>query len=627
MIYDLRFTISRALEAILLLLGEKAGMRAVRKQTSGWIAAILLLLCCSAPAADTYTVLTVTITNQVNGIATNGTDTLTVIGDTRTATNNIASDPSKLWLGTNAQLRATTNLYNHIALYAFGSASTRLSLRWLNTNQFQLAGQINQAVAGSAGGVWGTVVSTNYPITNRTTMFSPAIAASAITQTNFGNAIADYLNVAQTFLNQTAAALSNFLSLHQPQTASNKTFQASAWRAGEATGITNLSGTNFTLTTGTIASVTITAGTYSGIISALTNGSLYSNLIAFATLTNPITLNLVNYGNAIRSEGAGGNSLQVGSNATASGSLSMAIGNNALASSNSALAVGTSAIATNTSATAVGNAARAAGENSLAMGYSSVAGTNSSTALGAFALASAEGASAFGRFAAASGYFSVALGTEDTIASGPYSLSAGIGANASQHSGMALGALASSSHSNSAAIGPADHTGTTVITTTTNQIRLGTANEHVSIPGRAEITGNLDLTGKAQFGTATNNTWTGTNILNGRLDLTARANTGLANGYNSGVIFGTNAYIRFSGPSGAYTNVGFGAPGGPQRVIGQFSNPGLSFTLLDESGLEATAANRILTGTGALLNSTNNPCVVDFLYDDSASRWRVLSFR
>jgi hypothetical protein len=122
-------------------------------------------------------------------------------------------------------------------------------------------------------------------------------------------------------------------------------------------------------------------------------------------------------------------------------------------------------------------------------------------------------------------------------------------------------------------------------------------------------------------------TVTGTNILNGRIDLTAGTHTSLANGYNSGVVVGTNAYRQFSGPSGAYTNAGFAAPGGPQFAVLQFDNPGLSFTLLNESGLDATAANRILTGTGALLNSTNNPALAQLIYDTAASRWRVISFR
>jgi hypothetical protein len=126
----------------------------------------------------------------------------------------------------------------------------------------------------------------------------------------------------------------------------------------------------------------------------------------------------------------------------------------------------------------------------------------------------------------------------------------------------------------------------------------------------------------------TNSALRGTNTLNGRLDLVPRANSSLANGYNSDVVLGTNVYLRLSGPSAAWTNVGFRAASAVDGTfhIVQADNPGLSFTILDNSGLDATAANRILTGTGALKSSTNNPVVFKVIYDGAASRWRVFDW-
>jgi hypothetical protein len=148
------------------------------------------------------------------------------------------------------------------------------------------------------------------------------------------------------------------------------------------------------------------------------------------------------------------------------------------------------------------------------------------------------------------------------------------------------------------------------------QIRIGTSAETLSVPGL--ITSPV----------ATNSIWRGTNTLNGRLDLVPRSNSALANGYNSDVVLGTNVYIRLSGPSAAWTNVGFRAAAAVDGTfhIVQADNPGLSFTILDNSGLDATAANRILTGTGALKNSTNNPVVFKVIYDGSASRWRLFDW-
>lgn len=135
-------------------------------------------------------------------------------------------------------------------------------------------------------------------------------------------------------------------------------------------------------------------------------------------------------------------------------------------------------------------------------------------------------------------------------------------------------------------------------------------------------------TNATTMGTAArDSTLTGTNVINGRIDLIAGNRTTLANGYNSGTILGTNVYLRMSGPSAAYTNAGFAAAVDGSWHKLQFDNPGLSYTILDNSGLDAVAANRILTGTGGLINSTNNPVFVEVIYDAVNTKWRVIAFR
>lgn len=305
--------------------------------------------------------------------------------------------------------------------------------------------------------------------------------------------------------------------------------------------------------------------------------------------------NLVNSGNALRSSGSGGNSFQVGSNALANGALSVAVGNNATADGLRAVAVGNSAFATNTDA--------------LAVGTSATASTNGAVALGNFAIASGYYATALGNGAEA-GYTATAVGNE-ALANGVQSSAVGNGAAAPYDRGSAFGYNASAGHSNSTAIGQSS------ATTSTNQIRLGTASETVSIPGVLAVTGTI-----------TNATLRGTNIINGQTVYTPTANTSLANGYNSSVAVDA-AYIKFSGPSAAYTNVGFSAANvmAGKRHLCQFDNPGLSLTILHDSGLDAGDTNRIYTGTGALINSTNNPAFLDIIYDAAVSRWRVISFR
>jgi hypothetical protein len=540
-------------------------------------AAALLQAMCSS-AADFYTVLTVSVTNQVNGIATNGTDTLTVIGDTRTATNNIASNPSKLWLGTNAQLRATTNLYNHIALYAFGAASSRLQLQWLNTNQFRLIGQVNQAVAGSAGGVWGTVVSTNYPVTNRTAMFSPADSASLITQTNFGNAIVAYLNVAASFLSQTAAGLSNYMSLHQPQTASNKTFRASAWQGGAITGATNLTATNVNFTTGVLYSVTITAGSYAGLITALTNGWLYSNTLFYAGLDHASLSNATFYGSnsflgaSIALTGSGVNNFL---SMTATSTIA-AVGPNQIFSRERGIA------------TAV-NANDVLG-NIVFSGY----GTTGQTAGGRIRIFAEE------TFTDSSGASSMRFETTPTGGS------ATIVRLRIQPDGSVI-------ISNSVTIYGTNYTSAQV---TTNLTALS-----------GSISNTLFTTLAGTNFQARDATLTGSNKINGDLSFDRFINSTMINGNNSGILIGTNVIVELSGATTIAQYAGFTASrDGDFRLVR--ASGAVTNILVDANDIvwspDGTAARRMVTGTGGAIVMTNNPSWWKMLYRGASSRWEIM---
>lgn len=243
-----------------------------------------------------------------------------------------------------------------------------------------------------------------------------------------------------------------------------------------------------------------------------------------------------------------------------------------------------------------GSGAQVSAGNSLAIGYSAIAATNG-TSVGPLAGA---------------GHYSVAVGSGADAS--PATNSIAIGQNSAV--GAASNALAIG---RSAAIGDRHHNsvaiGANSQSTTNDQIVLGASTHSVYVAGL--------LVGPS----VTNATLRGTNVINGRLDFTAGNRTSLANGYNSGTVLGTNVYLRMSGPSSAYTNAGFAAAvdGTWHRL--QFDNPGLSYTILHDSGLDATAANRVYTGTGALINSTNNPAFLELIYDGVVSRWRVMSFR
>lgn len=149
--------------------------------------------------------------------------------------------------------------------------------------------------------------------------------------------------------------------------------------------------------------------------------------------------------------------------------------------------------------------------------------------------------------------------------------------------------------------------------TTNNQVVLGGSSHTVYVPGL--------LSAASQ----TNSTFRGTNVINGRVDFTSRANTGLANGNNAGVVLGTNVYVRLSGATTIGALAGFAAEQDGSFHILQFTGA-ITNLFLNESGVDATAANRIITGTGADLALTNSPTVIAVCYDATASRWRLVSF-
>lgn len=239
----------------------------------------------------------------------------------------------------------------------------------------------------------------------------------------------------------------------------------------------------------------------------------------------------------------------------------------------------------------------AGGGNATTIGYSSVAAT-SAVAVGYFASA---------------GRFGVAIGSSADSSAGTNSIAIGQGASvASASNAVALGnsTVIGDRHHNSIAIGYA------ATSTTNDQVILGASTHTVIVPGMISAA------------SITNANIRGTNTVNAITVYTPTANTALANGYNSGVAINAT-YVRFSGPSGAYTNVGFSAANkmDGKWAFCQFDNPGLSFTILHDSGLDSGDTNRVYTGTGALLNSTNNPACVILNYDNAVTRWRVWSFR
>lgn len=504
--------------------------------------------------------LTISITNiPVTG------NNLVVNSSTRTWTN--ASSSTTILTNLVSTAGSATNLYNEIAGFPYSGG---IFPRWLSETSMVLTAPLGGALAASQSGAWAVLT--------LSTQSGP----------------------------QTFTAL---WPIENIVVASNRTNQASSFVGGLSQFSTNAFATNSTagsnfLTKGASPVQDVTGPVRFGGRTAVSSGLYATNgFTSGLTNINPVFSNAVNYGNAIRSEGSGGNSLQVGSNATALGTRTVAIGNGALATNNDATAIGTSAIATNR-AVAVGNAAVASGlsvalgnsasafyDQSLAIGGSSVVSAQYGIAIGDGASASSAD-TAVGRTASAAGTNSLAMGVSATVGSdGLYS--------------TAIGAASSSTHSNATVIGAF------AASTGSNQVLLGTSSDWIQSPG--VFAGNIH----------TNTILKGTNVINGRVDFTSRNNTGLANGNNAGVVLGSNVFVRLSGATTIAYLGGFAAEQDGSfhilRISGSITN-----TFGNESGVDPTAANRIITGTGGDLSYTNNPLVIGIIYDATSSRWNLM---
>jgi hypothetical protein len=96
----------------------------------------------------------------------------------------------------------------------------------------------------------------------------------------------------------------------------------------------------------------------------------------------------------------------------------------------------------------------------------------------------------------------------------------------------------------------------------------------------------------------------------------------MAAGNNAAVDFGSATFIKIkNGPGAAFAIAGIanGADGDFYRL---HNTTTYNMTILQDSGLDATEANRIYTTTGADIATTGDG-IVDVWYDSEDSRWRA----
>lgn len=594
MIYDLRLTMNlaacRVRQLFSLSLGERAGVRASRKSPARLLALLTFslshLLTFSAHSADFQVTGYVTITNTPAGLPTNIVFNLGTV-DTRSFTNGVITPSTSIQI-TNSTAATRTNLVSHLVaypVYSVGVGSPQLVVNpsTTNTSVIEFSAPVNTNLSITFGGNWARVYyitstyNTAVPIQNLTN----AISASA--RTNAANAIVNYLGgtVPSNSIPPANYAFRHYTDNTSSQTLSNKTFTAPVLNGGRLVNATNLTGTNVAITNVTLHIANITGAQLSGILAALTNGTAYNLNLVNATnrgiigaITNGLwtngtligakSTNFFNYGPiASRYNAMGGQAF--GEDSEASGINSTALGRGAISSGVESTAGGYFSQATNSSATAYGNQSIAGGSGSSVFGYNSVVSGQSSGGFGAG-----------GNVSGASSY---SFGTGNTV-----------------------------THDNTTVVG------NSITSADSNLVQIGSSSQRIT------------LAGPVTDSTLTNTTLKGLATVNGRLDFTPGANTGLANGYNSDTSLGTNVYVKLSGHTGAATNAGFRAATSGTYHIVQVDNPSLNYAVLDNSGLD-TVANRIFLGDATTKHSTNNPVIMQIIYDAGVSRWRLVSFR
>jgi hypothetical protein len=249
---------------------------------------------------------------------------------------------------------------------------------------------------------------------------------------------------------------------------------------------------------------------------------------------------------------------------------------------------GAGAVATGGSGLAIGVNAETIGA-ATAVGASAEAFANNSTAVGIASYAENNGDSAFGSTASAQGTNSTALGAFTTVAR---------------------------THINSTAIGKG------ASTTAANQIMLGGSGINAVIQNDATIGGTLTM-----GGSISNSTFTGTNVWKGDVSYQRYALSSLANGINQDIVVGTNVFVEVSGPSGAFSIEGI-AGGRDGKFVIIVNQTAQNMTIAAEGGAtgnDPTAANRILTMTGADRATTGNGAAT-LIYSAAASRWILIGF-
>lgn len=363
-----------------------------------------------------------------------------------------------------------------------------------------------------------------------------------------------------------------------------------------------------------------TSSTNAFATNAVAMGNFVRKTNSYATniiLQSPKFTNAINYGNALSSPGTYVGSEQFGSGSLAGAGYATAVGNAAIVTGYRSVAIGASSAATAGDSIAIGQGAEVTdtSTNGIALGRNSTVSATNGMTLGMNAVVSHENSMAIGIAVVSTRTNEIRLGgSQDVVVGGLLNVAGQFTNNDVRITGGSLTNVAG-------AFSVLDATNLTArsgvltnvsaafvgLTATNLQAHAGTL---TNVSQDRNFSTNITITGASTLAAG------------GNLALPASVVTTIADGHNV-LDVGSNAFVRLTpSPTAAWQLGGIVGDIRNGRNVVIENATGFGMLVLNESGTTPTASQRITCGASFLIGSGG---MVSFVYDSTATRWKVIS--
>jgi hypothetical protein len=546
------------------------------------VSAILALCLCAlfagaVPSTRKYAIIDTT-NNPAEG------NQLIIDGIARTWKAAVANATNEI-TRTNSIGGNKTNLMTQLQNFPLTNAADVLNTA---SNAIVIAAQPGQSLTVSVSGTWATITFKTNPVGYAETVAMPFTVESGDSKTNIASGLVDAIDRYSTNrFSETNQALGNYVSRGQAQTVSNKTLTSVTVDGARGTNLTGLSGTIFLLSSGRVYAVEITNCSFAGTLIAMAGGTLTGTRLTNAAIDHAWATNvyLGNFWSNVFKYAT----LMGTIDKLTNGSIFTTCLWNSKASNSFTVYGGFNAPGSGSGSQQIGGAANGIGSVSI-----------NGNAGGDYSIAIGDGDTV------ASGYRSTVIGAAST-GSGTNAIIHGVGSTVLGVNAGVIGNSSFAQYDNSFAWGNG------INTTKTNQFRIGGTSNEVFIPGTIVA------------GSIINSALTGNTTISGSITLPRRTAATLVNGNNSQILLGTNPIVALSGASGTANICSF--LGGTADVLYRIKlSGGTNYLIVNESGADSTAANRIKTGTPGDVLLTNSTTWIEVIWDPTDSRWNLVNW-